>query len=147
MSPSFPAKLAGGGEFISMRMTTATTMVGERVDSDEDNDTTKTPTARTTLTSLFDTTTNLWSDAFLAGRGGDFDDDDDGNNDHKDDDNNKGGRGQRRRHQRLGQRRPHLLTQQPTCGRMHQARGVILTTVNKDSDKDTDCEDNVDLIV
>ena len=30
---------------------------------------------------------------------------------------------------------------------MHQARGVILTAVNKDSDKDTDCEDNVDLIV
>ena len=51
-------------------------MVGERVDSDEDNDTTKTPTARTTLTSLFDTTTNLWLDAFLAGRGGDFDNDD-----------------------------------------------------------------------
>ena len=41
--------------------------------------TTKTPTemtARTTTTSFFDTTTNLWSDAFLAGRGGDFDNDD-----------------------------------------------------------------------
>ena len=37
-----------------------------------------------TSTSFFDTTTNLWADAFLAGRwGGDFDDDD-GNNDHKD---------------------------------------------------------------
>ena len=132
-----------------MRMTTATTMVGERVDSDEDNDTTKTPTARTTLTSLFDTTTNLWSDAFLAGRGGDFDDDDDGNNDQKDNDNNEGERGQRKKHQRLGQRRPHLLTQQPTCGRMHswQARGVISTTVNEDSDEDTNCEDSVDLIV
>jgi hypothetical protein len=36
--------------------------------------TTNTPTAmmaRTTTTSLFDTTTNLWSDAFLARRGGD----------------------------------------------------------------------------
>ena len=54
---------------------------------------TKTSAARTTSTSFIDTTTNLWLDAFLAGK------------------------------------------------------GVILTTVNKDSDKDTDCEDNVDLIV
>jgi hypothetical protein len=46
----------GGGEFISMTMTTAKTMVGERVDTDEDDDTTKNPTARTTSTSLFDTT-------------------------------------------------------------------------------------------
>ena len=30
--------------------------------------------------SFFDTTTNLWLDAFLAGRGGDFDNDDNGNN-------------------------------------------------------------------
>ena len=37
-----------------------------------------------TSNSFFDTTTNLWSDAFLAGRGGDFDNDDDGNNDNKD---------------------------------------------------------------
>ena len=36
--------------------------------------------ARTTLTSFFDTTTNLWSDAVLAGRGGDFDNNDNGNN-------------------------------------------------------------------
>ena len=28
-----------------------------------------------------------------------------------------------------------------------QARGVISTTVNEDSDEDTNCEDNVDLIV
>jgi len=84
----------------------------------------------------------------IPGReGGDLDDNDDGNNDHKDDNNNEGERGQRQRHQRLGQRRPHLLTQQPTCGWMHQARGVILMTVNKDNTKDTDCEDNVDLIV
>jgi len=34
--------------------------------------TTNTPTARTTRTSFFDTTTNLWSDAFLAGRRGYF---------------------------------------------------------------------------
>ena len=33
---------------------------------------------------IFDTTTNLWSDAFLAGRGGDFNYDDDGNYDQKD---------------------------------------------------------------
>ncbi len=36
-------------------------------------------------TSFFYTTTNLWSDAFLAGRGGDFDNDVYSNNDHKDD--------------------------------------------------------------
>ena len=30
---------------------------------------TKKPTARKTTNSFFDTTTNLWSDAFLAGRG------------------------------------------------------------------------------
>ena len=34
------------------------------------------------MTSFFDTTTNLWSDAFLAGRGGDFDNDDEGHNNH-----------------------------------------------------------------
>ena len=58
---------------------------------------TKTLTAMTMTTSFFDTTTNLWSDAFLARRGGYFnyddyttkkmrryfDDDYDGNNDHK----------------------------------------------------------------
>jgi hypothetical protein len=38
-------------------------------------------------TSCFDTTTNLWLDAFLAGRGGEFDDDDDSNNDQKDGNN------------------------------------------------------------
>jgi hypothetical protein len=32
---------------------------------------------------IFYTTNNLWEDAFLAGRGGDFDDDDEGNNSHK----------------------------------------------------------------
>ena len=45
--------------------------------------TTKTPTvmtARKTTNSFFDTTTNLWSDAFLAGRGADLDNDDNGNN-------------------------------------------------------------------
>ena len=44
----------------------------------------KTPMARTTERTndnlIFDTTTNLWLDAFLVGRGGDFDNDDDGNN-------------------------------------------------------------------
>ena len=60
-------------------MKTTTTMAGERVDSDEDNDTTKTPTARS-IDLIFDTPTNLWSDAFLAGNGVDFNnDDDDGN--------------------------------------------------------------------
>ena len=37
-------------------------------------------TARTTTTSFFDTPTNLWSDAFLAGRWGDFNNDDNNNN-------------------------------------------------------------------
>ena len=36
----------------------------------------KTPTARTTMSSFFDTTTNLWLDAFLAGIEGDFNDKD-----------------------------------------------------------------------
>ena len=35
------------------------------------------------MTSFFDTTTNLWSDAFLAGKRGDFNNDN-GNNNHKD---------------------------------------------------------------
>ena len=55
------------------------------------------------MNSFFDTTTNLWLDAFLAERGvfltmmttattttktrGDFDNNDNSNNDHKDDDN------------------------------------------------------------
>ena len=69
-----------------MTMMTATMMAGERVDSDKDDDKTKTQMARTRLTSLFDTTTNLWS---ISGReGGDFDDDEDCNNDH--DDNEEG---------------------------------------------------------
>ena len=59
--------------------------------------------ARTAIISFFDTTTNLWLDAFLAGRGGDFDDDDEGLNNHKDDNNDGGERGQQRRHQRQEQ--------------------------------------------
>ena len=58
-----------GGVGILTTMKTAQTMAGERVDSDEDNDTTKTPTARS-IDLIFDTTTNLWSDAFLAAKGG-----------------------------------------------------------------------------
>ena len=49
------------------------------VDSDKDNG--GDPNGEDSVTSFFDTTTNLWSDAFLAGRGGDFDDDDNVNND------------------------------------------------------------------
>ena len=58
--------------------------------------TTKTPTecifffamtARSTTTSFFEITANLWSDAFLVGRGDDFKDNDDSNHDHTDDDN------------------------------------------------------------
>ena len=59
--------------------------------------TTKTPMAMTamkTMTSFLDTTTNLWVDAFLAGRVGDFDKDDGGKNNHKDDDNDDDEQGQ-----------------------------------------------------
>ena len=42
------------------------------------------------LTSFFNTTTNLWLDAFLVGKGGDFDKNDSGNNNHKDEDNDGG---------------------------------------------------------
>ena len=59
-------------------MKTATTMAGERVDSDEDND--KYPNGEDNNEIIFDTTTNMWSDAFLAGRGGDDFDNDGGNN-------------------------------------------------------------------
>ena len=125
------AFLAGRGVILTL-MTTATTMAGERVDSDKDVNTTKTPTVRTTTTSYFDTTTNLWSDAFLAGRGVDFDDDDNGNNDHKYDNDDDSERGKRQRHRRQGQQRPHFLTQQPTCGWMHswQGGGGISTTMD-----------------
>ena len=75
-----------GEEGISTMMTTATTTTKTRGDFDDDDTgtKTKTPTARTTTTSYFDRTTNLWSDAFLAGRGHDFGNDYVGNNDHKD---------------------------------------------------------------
>ena len=75
-----------GEEGISTMMTTATTTTKTRGDFDDDDTgtTTKTPTARTTTISFFDTTTNLWLDAFLAGRVCDFDDDVGGNNNHKD---------------------------------------------------------------
>ena len=42
---------------ISTTMTTATTMAGERVDSDEDND--KDPNGKDNDDLIFDTTTNL----------------------------------------------------------------------------------------
>ena len=48
-------------------------MAGERVDSDEDDD--KDPNGEDNDDLIFDTTTNLWLNAFLAGRGGYFDDD------------------------------------------------------------------------
>jgi hypothetical protein len=38
------------------------------------------------MTLFLNTTTNLWADAFLAGRVGDFDEDDNGNNDLKEND-------------------------------------------------------------
>ena len=73
---------------------------------------------------MFDTTTNLWPDAFLAGSRGDltmmttattttktrvdFDDHDDSNNDHKDGVNDD-----------ARTTSTTFLTQQPTCGRIH----------------------------
>ena len=88
----------------------------------------KTPTARTTTTSFFDTKSNLWLDAFLARRGviltmmtmattttktrGDSDDNDDGNNNHKDNDNDD-----------ARTTSTSFMTQQPTCGRMHSWKG------------------------
>ena len=90
---------------ISTTMTTATTLAGERVDSDEDDD--KDPNGEDHDDLIVDTTTNLWSDAFLAGRGGYLDDGDDGNNNRNDNDKDNGERiGQRQSHQRQGQRQP-----------------------------------------
>ena len=48
-------------------MTTATTMSGRGVYSDKDDN--KDPSGEDSDDLIFDTTTNLWSDAFLAGRG------------------------------------------------------------------------------
>ena len=48
-------------------MMMATTIAGERVDFDEDDD--KDPNGKDNDDLIFDTTTNLWSDKFLAGRG------------------------------------------------------------------------------
>ena len=59
------------GGVILMTMTTATTMAGEGVDSFEDND--KDPNSNDAMDNndfIFDTTTNLWLDEFLAGTGG-----------------------------------------------------------------------------
>ena len=77
--------------------------------------------ARTMLTSFFNTATNLWSDAFLAGKEGvilttmtttttDNDKDDSDDDDVVDKDNNKDPN---------GKDNDHFLTQQPTCGWMH----------------------------
>ena len=55
---------------ISTTMTTATTMAGDRVDSDEDGN--KDPNGEENDDLIFDTTTNLWLDAFLTGSGGDL---------------------------------------------------------------------------
>ena len=69
-----------GGGVISTMMTTVTTTTKTTTtttvnkDKDEDN-------SKDNGDLIFDTTTNLWSDAFLAGRGSDFVNDDDGNND------------------------------------------------------------------
>ena len=57
--------------------TTTTTTVNE--DNDEDPNSEDNSEDNDDL--IFDTTTNLWLDAFLAGRGSDFVNDDDGNND------------------------------------------------------------------
>jgi hypothetical protein len=60
-------------------MTTATTMAVERVDFDQDDK--KDPNGKDNDNLIFDTTTNLWADAFLAGRVVVSNGDDNGNND------------------------------------------------------------------
>ena len=61
-------------------MTTVTTATKTKttMTMNEDND--KETNGKDNKILFFDTTTNLWSDAFLAERGGDFEDYDKGNN-------------------------------------------------------------------
>ena len=47
-------------------------------DNEDGND--EDPNSKDSNDHIFDTTTNLWSDAFLAERGGDFNNDDNSNN-------------------------------------------------------------------
>ncbi len=85
-----PGREGGVFQVISTTMTTATMMAVERVDSDQDDD--KDPNVEDNDDLIFDTTTILWADAFLAGRGGYFDNDDDGNNNRNDNDKDNGER-------------------------------------------------------
>ena len=79
------AFLAGrrGGIWATMTRATTTTKTTTMTTVNEDNNKDTKGEDKDDL--IFDTTTNLWSDAFLAGKGGGFNNDDDyGNNDHKD---------------------------------------------------------------
>ena len=83
-------------------------------------------TARTTATSFFITTTNLWSDAFLAGwvisttmttTTTDNDSNNGDNDDLFDKDGNKDPNGGERKDN--NKQRPIFLKKEPTCGQMH----------------------------
>ena len=67
-----------GGMILTMMTTeTTTTKTTTTTTVNEDND--KYTIGEENDDLIFDTTTNLWSDAFLAGRVGDLDNDDNGN--------------------------------------------------------------------
>ena len=72
-----------GGWLFSTTMTTATTTTKTITTTmvNEDND--KDPNSEDNDNLIFDTTTNLWLDAFLVRRGGEYGDDDDCNSDDK----------------------------------------------------------------
>jgi hypothetical protein len=73
------AFLAGrGGIWKTMPTATTTTKTITTTMVNEDNG--KDPNSEDNDNLIFDTATNMWLDAFLAGRGGDFVNDDNGNN-------------------------------------------------------------------
>ena len=69
----------GGGVILTMmtKVTMTTKMTTTTAMNEDNNEDTN---GKNNGDLIFDTTTNLWSDAFLAGRGGDFDNND-ANND------------------------------------------------------------------
>ena len=111
---------------------------------------------------MFDTATNLWLDAFLAGRGGDLDNDDNGNNDHADDYNSTVNKeNDKDTNCKDNDDLSFLRSNQPVVGCIPGREGVIstmmttvttttktitTTAVNEDNDKDPTGEDNDHLI-
>ena len=65
----------------TMSTKTTKTMTKMTVNKDNNEDPNSKDNSEDKDDLIFDTTTNLWSDAFLAGRGSDFVNDDAGNND------------------------------------------------------------------